>query len=187
MGSKSFMTLTDTISASDSMFSKDSSNTHGAGVTYCTGAMELLEWEFSIEQEGSQDGGKPRSVERVKHGELKIKRQMDSRSPKLFYYCCSATFLTQAQLMVYSVTSDPILTITMTWVHVSRYEPKGGDGVPKEEVGFRYGEMNVKWNDSGMGGANFGYGVTGSIDTSWSWVFETPTTINPILMKDITT
>lgn len=189
MGTKSYLTLADySVSSSGSMFVNSSSNPHGSTVSYFQGAMELLEWEFAIEQEGSQDGGKPRSVERVKHGEFKIKRQMDSRSPKLFYYCCSATFLNQAQLSVFSVNSTAFLTITMSWVHVSSYEPKGGEGVPTEEVGFRYGEMNVKWNDNGMGGENFGFpsSLNGSIDTSWSWVFETPSQINPHL-PEITT
>lgn len=183
MGTKSFMTLVDSTTGSGSMFEGNSANEHGSTTAYSPGAMELLEWEFAIEQEGSQDGGKPRSVERIKHGEFKIKRQMDSRSPKLFYYCCSASFINQAQLCVYSVNTDAFLTITMTWVHVSSYEPKGGEGVPTEEVGFRYGEMNVKWNDNGMGGENFGFSskLNGSINTSWSWVFETPTHINPHL------
>jgi len=181
MGSKCFMTLSDTMSASSSMFANSSSNSHGSTTSYQQGSMELLEWSFALEQEGSQDGGKPRSVERVKHGEFKIKRQMDSRSPKLFYYCCSGEFVNQAQMTVFSVNSTPILTITMTWVHVSSWEPQGGEGVPIEEVGFRFGEMQVNWNDSGLGGANYGVSLSGSISTSWSWVFETPTQLNPHL------
>lgn len=179
MAIKCYMTLADTMSASSSMFSNSSSNTHGSTASYMTGSMEVLEWDYKIEQEGSQEGGKPRSVERVKHGEFTIKRQMDRRSPKLFYYCCSGEFINQAQLTMFSFMTTPFLTITMNWVHVSAYEPKGGEGVPLEIVGFRYGEMSIKWNDAGMGDENYGVTLNGSIASSWSWVFETPTTLNP--------
>jgi type VI protein secretion system component Hcp len=179
-GTKSFMTL-DT-----SMFTPN--NGHGSTISYATGLMEIDDWECKIEQEGSQDGGKPRSVERVKHGEFTCKRKMDSRSPKLFYFCASGTFIGQAQLQVFGATNDPFLTISMSWVHISSYEPHSSESVPMETFGVRYGEMQVKWSDGALGGDLYGYSTTntGSITTSWSWVCETPT--HSVLgVPDITT
>lgn len=178
---KSFMTFN-----TESMFK--SGNSHGSSISYATGSMEVDDWEFKLEQEGSQDGGKPRSVERVKHGEFVIKRKMDSRSPKLFYFCCSAQMIGEAILNVFSSTTSPFLTITLSWVHISSYEPSSGDGTPEETVGLRFGEMKVKWDDSALGGDLYGYSTTnqGSIFTSWSWVFETPETTGFVL-PDYTT
>lgn len=147
---------------------------YGTGVGRLTGAIEVHSFNFGINQVGTEEGGRPRSVEDIRRTEFSFTKAVDSRSPKLFKYCCEGTFIGAAELQVYGPTGKPYLTYRMTYVHVSSYEPSGGTDVPTEKIGLRYGQMAVKWDDGAIGEKAHGNTKTGVVINRFSWVMQAP-------------
>ncbi len=153
----------------------------------CPGAIEVLAIKHEIEQIGSEGGGRPRSVEAVEHGELKILKHIDPRSPKLLKFCCMGEFINEARLLVYSAhgkyswdsTSHavtlpkPCMEYLMRWVHISSIELEGADeGAPTEWIGLKYGQIKVTWSESGIISAE--EHSDGDITEYWSHIMEAP-------------
>ncbi len=147
---------------------------YGTGSSLIPGAIEVLDFNFDIEQVGSEEGGRPRSIEDIKKSEFRFKKAVDSRSPKLFKYCCAGEFIGAAELQIYGATDKPYLTYRMTYVHVSKYEPSGGEDLPTEWISLKYGQMAVKFDEGGMGASKHGNSKTGVIVNRFSWVMQAP-------------
>lgn len=147
---------------------------YGTGVEVLAGAIEVLEFDFDIKQVGSEEGGRPRSIEDIQRSEFRFKKAVDSRSPKLFKYCCEGEFIGSAELQIYGPSTVPYLTYRMTFVHVSSYAPSGGESLPTEWIGLKYGQMGVKFNEAGIGTAKHGNSKTGTISQRFSWVMQAP-------------
>ncbi|MBB03091.1 MAG: type VI secretion system tube protein Hcp [Rubinisphaera brasiliensis] len=163
---------------SERYFDETNDGTYGTGAINCPGAIEVLEFGFNIEQIGSEEGGRPRSVEKVVRSDVKIRKAVDSRSPLLFKYCCQGTHLGFAEIQCFGPDpSVPYLVYRLQFVHVSSYSPSGGGDVPTEEIGLRFGEMGVRWNDAGIGMAKQGNTKTGTLHSNWSWVMQWPITL----------
>jgi type VI secretion system secreted protein Hcp len=147
----------------------DAGGTFGSTVNNKKGLIEVLDYDFKIWQEGSEEGGRPRSVESVKRSTFNFKKYVDNRSPLLFEYCVKGEYISEAQLRVYGTDSaEPYLKYTMSYVHVSKYEPHGGDDLPTEKIELKYGQMKVEWKDQHS--AN----ESANIARAWSWVMEMP-------------
>ena len=153
---------------------KISKGEYGTGVDAIPGAIEVLEFNFDIKQIGSEEGGRPRSIEDIQRSEFRFKKPLDCRSPKLFKYCCEGAFIGAAELQIFGPTSKPYLTYRMTYVHVSSYEPSGGEDLATEWIGLKYGQMAVKWDESGIGEAKHGNAKTGVVINRFSWVMQAP-------------
>lgn len=163
-------------------FKLESGADYGVTVSNAKGAIEVLDFEFKIEQIGSEEGGRPRSVESIERGELRFKKAVDSRTPLLFYFCCCGEFISEAALQFYGPSGcPPFLTYTLGYVHVASYEPSGSvNNVPTEWIGLRYGQMKVSWDQTGMGNSTYqGNSRTGTTTKEWSWVLDAP-----VWMKD---
>jgi len=154
---------------------KISSGQYGTAAQNLPGAIEVLDFGFTIQQIGSEEGGRPRSVEDIKRSEFTFTKAVDSRSPKLFKFCCEGTYIGAAELQVFGPVPDrPYLTYRMTYVHISTYQPSGSDTVPTEQIGLRYGQMAVKFDEAGIGGTENGNPKSGSIVNRFSWVMQAP-------------
>lgn len=152
---------------------------YGSQDARCPGAVEVLSFEHSITQKGSESGGRPRSVEYVEHGEFVITKAVDSRSPLLFQFCADATYIGQVAVLCFSATGAswdtypfPYLIYDMSYVHVNSVSPSGGSGVPKEKVGFKYGQMKITWHQGGI--AMPGHHEAGTTEREWSLVMQIP-------------
>ncbi len=152
----------------------DPESAYGTGVSYKSGAIEVLNFGFKVEQVGAEEGGRPRSVEKTKRSDLVIKKVIDSRSPKLYRWCCEGAFIKEAELQLYAGTDTPFAVYWMSFVHISSYEVSGGGAVPTEEIGLRFGKMGVKFNNAGIGTSAQGNSKTGSVQGVWNWVEELP-------------
>jgi len=150
---------------------------YGTDAANRPGAIEVQSFEFAVNQIGSEQGGRPRSVEAIERSDLVITRVVDSRSPKLFRYCCEGSYLGIAELQIFGPTSKPYLVYRMSYVHISSYSASGGTEVPTETIGLKFGEMGVLFNNQGIGEAAQGNDKSGSVFASWSWVMEIPVTI----------
>lgn len=166
-----FKGLSNQPSADDAM--RNPSQSYGTFSKNLPGAIEVLEFGFKIEQIGSEQSGRPRSVESVERSRFTFKKAVDARSPKLFKWCCDGTLIWQAECQVFGpVPNTPYLTYYMGHVHISSYEPSGSDDVPTETIELTFGEMGVKFNNAGIGGATHGNSRSGSVQTKWSWIFD---------------
>ena len=146
---------------------------YGTTAKNLPGAIEVLEFGFKVEQVGSEQSGRPRSIEAVKRSRFTFKKAVDSRSPKLFKWCCDGTLIWQAQCQVFGpVKGTPYVTYHMGHVHISSYSPSGGGSLPTETIELTFGEMAVKFNNAGIGEAKHGNSRTGSVKTKWSWIFD---------------
>lgn len=166
-------------SPTDPNYSKPAS-TFGSSAMTMPGAIEVLSYNFTVNQKGSEPGGRPRSVEEVVRSEVRIKKMADSRSPKLFRYCCEGAYIASVEIQVYGPVLDkPYLTFHLSYVHISSFEPAGGgpDGFPIEMIGLTYGQMAIKFDNAGMGSKQQGNARSGSVENEWSWVMEMPVTI----------
>lgn len=170
---------------SESMFEQAGSSTtdndpaSAYGTTSChrAGAIEVLDFSFKIEQVGSEPPGRPRSVERIERSEFEFTKAADSRSPKLFRYCCEGTYIGIAELQIFGPTSVPYICYRMSYVHVSSFSPSGGSELATERIGLKFGEMGVKFNNAGIGLPAQGNSRSGSVTAKWSWVMEIPTQV----------
>ena len=139
----------------------DAGSKFGSIVKDKTGLIEVLDYSFNIEQVGTEEGGRPRSVERIKRTTVTIKRWVDNRSPLLFEYCVKGEYLSEAELQIFgSDRETPYLKYILGHVHVAKYSPSGGNDLPKETIELTYGQMRVTF---------------GSVSRAWSWVVEAPT------------
>lgn len=139
------------------------------------GPIEILSYNFSVEQIGSEEGGRPRSVEAVTRTDFVITKQVDARSTHLFRYCCEGFAIGEVDVYVFGLTpSPPYVTYTMRYVHIARYEPSYENNLAIETIGLRYGQMTVFWNAAGGGTADQGNGLTGTSEATWSWVIDAP-------------
>ena len=159
---------------------------YGTNAFNLPGAIEVLEFGFNVEQVGSEPAGRPRSIERVDRSDVKIVKAVDSRSPALFRYCCEGTFIGAAEIQCYGpVPTAPYLVYRLQHVHIGSYSPSGGSDVPTEEIGLRFGEMGVLWDDQGIGVAKHGNTKTGRVGHNWSWVAEWPITLGDPIQRII--
>lgn len=139
------------------------------------GPIPLLSYNFSIEQIGSEQGGRPRSVEAVTRTDCVVTKQADARSAHLFRYCCEGYFIGEVDIYVFGLTpSPPYITYSMRYVHIARYEPSYEGDLATETIGLRYGQMTVSWNAAGAGAKEQGNSLTGKSEATWSWVMDSP-------------
>lgn len=151
----------------------DPASAYGTGAANRPGAIEVLSFTFNVKQVGTEQSGRPRSIEAVTRSEFEFEKAVDARSPKLFKYCCEGTYIRQAECQIFGPVRDtPYLTYHMAHVHVSTYQPSGGKDVPVEKIGLTFGEMSVKFNNAGMGDSKHGNDRRGTVKTMWSWVLE---------------
>jgi type VI protein secretion system component Hcp len=137
------------------------------------GAIEVLSFGFKIEQVGSEPSGRPRSIESVARSRFTFEKAVDSRSPKLFKYCCEGELIWQAECQIFGPNPGiPHTVFHMGHVHVSSYEPSGGTALATEKIELTFGEMAVKFNNAGIGDAIHGNSRTGSVMTKWSWILD---------------
>lgn len=157
---------------------RTSGTAYGTNAFNLPGSIEVLEFNFNLTQVGSEPPGRPRSIERVDRSEVSVVKAVDSRSPILFRYCCEGTFIGAAEIQCYGpVPTAPYLVYRLQHVHIGTYSPSGGDGVPTETIGLRFGEMGVLWDDTGIGIEQHGNTKQGRIGHNWSWVAEWPITL----------
>ncbi|MEQ8788335.1 MAG: type VI secretion system tube protein Hcp [Pirellulaceae bacterium] len=139
------------------------------------GPIEIFSYDFSIQQIGSEQGGRPRSVESVERTDCVVTKQVDAHSPKLFRYCCEGYFIGEVDIYVFGITpSPPYITYTMRYVHIARYEPSGKSNLATETIGLRFGQMTVHWNAAGAGSKDQGNQLSGTSEATWSWVIDAP-------------
>jgi type VI protein secretion system component Hcp len=149
------------------------SSAFGTNAANRAGAIEVLNFTFKIEQIGSEQSGRPRSVEAVARSRFVFEKAVDSRSPKLFKYCCEGELIWQAECQIFGPNPGvPYLVYHMGHVHVSGYEPSGGTSLPTEKIELTFGEMAVKFNNAGIGADVHGNTRTGSVLTKWSWLLD---------------
>ncbi|HBN77337.1 MULTISPECIES: type VI secretion system tube protein Hcp [Rubinisphaera] len=169
---------------SEKLFDETTDGKYGTTAINRPGAIEVLNFGFSINQVGSEDPGRPRSVEKIDRTDVKITKAVDSRSPLLFKYCCQGSFIGAAEIQCFGPDpSTPYLVYRMQFVHISSYTPSGGGDVPTEEIGLRFGEMGVRWNDAGIGSERQGNSKTGTLHSNWSWVMEWPVTLGDPIQR----
>jgi type VI protein secretion system component Hcp len=138
----------------------DAGDTFGSTVAGKTGSIEVLDYGFSIEQVGTEEGGRPRSVERIKRSTVTITRWVDNRSPLLFEYCVKGEYIATAELQIFGRDRDtPYLKYIMSFVHIGKYSASGGSDLPKETIELIYGQMRITFE---------------SVTRAWSWVVEAP-------------
>ena len=161
MGTKSNVYLT----LSEKGFESDGAEGNwGSTVANKTGLIEVLDYSFGVKQVGTEEAGRPRSVERIERSLFQFKRYVDNRSPLLFEYCVKGEYLKEAELRVFGTDpASPYLKYTMSFVHVSSYDANGGDDLPTETIQLAYGQMRVTFE---------------GVSRAWSWVFETPTDLH---------
>ena len=165
----------------EDMFNSATKDAHGTGSVSHPGAVEVLSYSFAINQIGSEEPGRPRSVEKVARSPLTIVKAADSRTPRLFRYCVRGEFITKARLQVFGPDpTKPYLTYTFSYVHVSSFEPSGGAELSTETIGLSYGQMEVEFDNQGLGTSIQGNSKTGKNWSKWSWVMEMPETIGAI-------
>jgi len=166
---------------SESMFKQRSddgtqnnpSSAYGTNAANRKGAIEILNFSFRIEQEGTEASGRPRSIEHVKRSTFAFEKAVDARSPKLFKYCCEGELIWQAECQIFGPNPGiPYLVYHMGHVHVSSYEPSGGTSLATEKIELTFGEMAVKFNNAGIGLPMHGNTRTGSVTTKWSWLLD---------------
>lgn len=148
----------------------------GTSDVRCPGSIEVLGYSHTIQQVGAESGGRPRSVEEVRHNDFEIEKAVDAFSPLLFHMCCSGTYIAEAKVLLYSASGgwgttsstdyptaypEPFLIYTMSYVHISYVSPSGGSGIPTEKIGLKYGQMRVKHLPS-------------NTQRDWSQVMEAP-------------
>ncbi len=151
----------------------DPAAAYGTNAANRKGAIEVLDFGFSVEQIGTEPSGRPRSIEAVTRSRFTFEKAVDSRSPKLFKYCCEGTLIWQAECQVFGpVGNKPYLVYHMGHVHVSKYNPSGGSKLPTETIELTFGEMAVKFDNAGIGGSKHGNTRTGSVTTKWSWILD---------------
>ena len=153
---------------------KSPATAFGTNIARRQGAIEVLDFTFSIDQIGSEPSGRPRSIEAVTRSNFVFTKSVDSRSPKLFRYCCEGTYIAKAECQIYGPADEPYLTYHMAHVHVGSYSPSGGSSLPMETIGLTFGEMAVKFNNAGIGEERHGNTRTGTVVTKWSWVIDVP-------------
>jgi len=175
-----YLILSEPMFQGRSALASDGSEDHLVATAYGTnaanrpGSIEVLDFSFSVEQIGSEPSGRPRSIESIARSKFVFKKAVDSRSPKLFRYCCEGTYIAKAECQIYGPTNTPYLTYHMAHVHIASYAPSGGEELPTETIGLTFGEMAVKFDNSGIGEGKHGNTRTGSVVTKWSWIFDIP-------------
>ena len=146
---------------------------YGSNAANRAGAIEVLDFSFKIEQIGSEEGGRPRSVETVVRSRFVFEKAVDARSPKLFKYCCEGELIWQAECQIFGPNPNvPYMVYHMGHVHVSSFEPSGGSSLATEKIELTFGEMAVKFDNAGIGAVKHGNSRTGSVTAKWSWVFD---------------
>ena len=166
---------------SESMFKQRSddgtqnnpSSAYGTNAANRKGAIEVLDFSFKIEQIGSEQSGRPRSIEAVTRSRFAFEKAIDARSPKLFKYCCEGTLIWQAECQIFGPNPGvPHTVFHMGHVHVSSYEPSGGSKLATEKIELTFAEMAVKFNNAGVGLPIHGNSRSGSVTTKWSWLLD---------------
>jgi type VI secretion system Hcp family effector len=156
--------------------SSESFGNAGTGAVNRGGAIEILGFDCSIEQVGSEIGGKPRSVEAVVPGAFNIKKAIDASSPLFFRWCCIGEYISSMTVSCYAVDPEkPYAVFKMNGVHITTYKPSSSGGLPTEDIALKYGKLSVKYNGAGLGSADHGNG-SGSVNVekAWSWVVGMP-------------
>ena len=139
-------------------------------------SMELQSFEWSLNQIGEEQGGRPRSVEHVEHNEFVVTKHVDAHTPLLFEVCAAAAYLWKVKILLHDAvrTADnpnpePYLAYTMQGVHFASYSVDSDEGIPVETIGMKYGAISVGWktiNHSGNGATD------GVISRGWSNVLD---------------
>lgn len=159
----------------------------GSADARCPGSIEVLGVKNEIRQIGSEDGGRPRSVETVEHGEMRILKYIDRLSPKLFQFCSMGRFIGEARLLIYSAHGgytwsssqvqlpNPCMEYRMSYVHISSIELEASEeDITMEWIGLKYGQMKMTWDESGIDALDDH--TQGKVVESWSHVMEMPAT-----------
>lgn len=162
--------------ASISDFEPNPAQAYGTNSENVPGAIEVLSFSFSIDQVVSEDAdGRQGIVERIQRGDVEIEKAADSRSPKLFIYCCKAVMFEKAELKIFGPRVDkPYLIYEMKGVRISKYAASGGSSLATEKIGLRFGQMKVKFDNAGIGTARNGNSRVGKVEYTWNWTMEVP-------------
>ena len=147
-----------------------------SGTENSSGSIEVLDFSFTIEQKySSEEDGRAGFVERVDKTPLTITKAADKISPKLFGFCCKGNMLYKIELKIFGPRPDkPYLVYTMQNVRICKYEPSGGEDLTTEKIEFNFGQMNVKFDNAGIGTARNGNSSYGGLDYTWNWIMHVP-------------
>lgn len=145
--------------------------------------IELLSFEWSLNQIGDEQGGRPRSVEHVEHDEFVVTKHVDANTPRLFDVCAKGTYLWLVKVLLHDGVQttncpsegqnpgpDPYLAYTMSGVHIASYSVESDDGIPVETIGMKYGAISVGWKRENHSGNDSD--KTGVITRGWANVFD---------------
>jgi len=106
--------------------------------------------------------------ERVEHGEIILRKEMDSVSPQLYLNCSSGQTFDKAELHFMRADADgarvQYMTIELLKVLISSVSPSvESEGLPTESVSLKYAAAKWTYRRQGIGGLE-----KGSVQTSWS-------------------
>ena len=121
------------------------------------GAIKIVSFKLSVDAICEEEGGRPRSVVHIQHGDVEIGKDSDSRSPALFKLISRGSFISEATVFFRFNTKKPFLIYHMSFVHIvsylvetpTRYTAADGTGdfasqvFPAETIKLRYGQMRV--------------------------------------------
>jgi type VI secretion system secreted protein Hcp len=115
--------------------------------------IEVLSFSWGASQAtggaASATGG--HAGQRVDIQDFSVVKQLDKASPKLFLACCSGEHVADVTLELCKAGGgkEKYMTYKLSDVMVSSIRPggssQGGDALPLEEVGFRFGKVQMEY------------------------------------------
>ncbi len=115
--------------------------------------IEVLSYHWAVSQAAggaaSQSGAL--TGQRVDIGDFSVTKQLDKASAKLFLSCCTGEHIADVTLELCRAGGDKqkYMTYKFTDVLVSQVRPGGsagtGDGLPLEEVSFKFGKVQLEY------------------------------------------
>src|SRR5438105_5337 len=113
--------------------------------------IQSYHWAASQATGGAASQSGAMSGQRVDIQDFAVVKQLDKASPKLFLSCCTGEHIADVTLELCRAGGDKqkYMTYKMSDVLVSGVRPGGatgtGDGLPLEEVSFRFGKMQLEY------------------------------------------
>lgn len=177
--------------SADNMKATSDPAAYGSPSSTFPGAIEVASFSHGIKAVVEEQGGRPRSVVDVHHGNAVIGRDSDSRTPQLIKMISEGEFISEANVFFWNEGQPkPFLIYNMTFVHIvsfrldspTRY-PSGesnghfaGQWFPAEEIELCYGQLRTIYREefAGQPVRPAGTNPTAASETTHSNVMQIP-------------
>ena len=131
--------------------------------------IELLSYSFGADQPASSSVGGGAGTGKVNMHDLTVLKSVDKASPRLLVACATGQHIKSAVLTVRKAGGDQqdFIIVTLSDVLVSSThnsgQPKGGDGLPSEQLSLNFTKINFEYKQQGADGSLTG-AVAGGYD-----------------------